>query len=330
MKSLILGSFIHAHSLMVDDLPYAGQSVSASEMWAQFGGKGLNLALGLKRLNSDVALLMGVGQDDAGRQVRDWLTDQRITTNHVFALGAHSGFGIGLVAADGQNMIAIYAGANALLTSAHVDHFLQECAPSQGTPAWVLAQFEIDDLVILAAFEQARAQGIVTYLNPSPWRPIAPEIFNLTDVLIVNEIEAEHLLAAADIPACAKQTLLTFSLNDWGAYFEHFMRVSQWQGRILVVTLGSVGAVAYVDGDVFFEPAFQIQARDSIGAGDAFACGFIHALQAGKSVTQALRVGNACGAIVTSQQGVLDALPSLEQLAAFLDQNSDESAKAQV
>lgn len=318
MRSLVLGSFIHAHSVMVEDLPAVGQSVTAQAMWAQFGGKGLNLALGLQRLQGDVALLMGVGQDAVGREVKSWLAEQGITNRHVLALGAQSGFGVGLVAADGHNMIAIYPGANALLTADHVDAFLRDCAPDHGLPAWLLAQFEIDDAVILAAFRQARARGMVTFLNPSPWRPLSAELLALTDVMIVNEVEAESLLAVRDVPALAGQTLLTLDPADWARYFEHWIGQVGWRGRILVVTLGSLGAVVYAEGQVYAQAAFSVDAVDSIGAGDAFACGFIHALQQGKSITQALRAGNACGAIVTRQQGVLDALPSAIQLVDFL------------
>ena len=90
-------------------------------------------------------------------------------------------------------------------------------------------------------------------------------------------------------------------------------------GSVLVVTLGSLGSLAFERQRVTHQaPAFSVDAVDSVGAGDAFASGFCVGLCAHRPLDHALRVGNACGALVTSRLGVLDALPHSATVGAFL------------
>jgi ribokinase len=61
MSITVLGSYIHAHCLGVHGLPQSGESMMADCLWSDFGGKGLNLALGLNQLGVDVYTLLAVG-----------------------------------------------------------------------------------------------------------------------------------------------------------------------------------------------------------------------------------------------------------------------------
>jgi hypothetical protein len=65
---------------------------------------------------------------------------------------------------------------------------------------------------------------------------------------------------------------------------------------------------------------YSVHAVDTVGAGDAFASGYGAAVLAGHSLADALQWGNACGAYLASQAGVLGALPSAERLRAMLSQ----------
>jgi len=63
-----------------------------------------------------------------------------------------------------------------------------------------------------------------------------------------------------------------------------------------------------------------VRAVDSLGAGDAFTAGLAASLIAGVSLTDGLERAAACGAIATQRLGVLDALPTREQLGTFLEE----------
>ncbi|MFO7640499.1 MAG: PfkB family carbohydrate kinase [Candidatus Competibacteraceae bacterium] len=307
MRAFVLGNYMNANFLYVDRLPVAGESLAATCHFQEHGGKGLNLGVGLHRLGVTVNLLMAVGQDDAGAAVIQRLTEKGIGTDWVLTLGPNSGYGVGFIAPDGRNFLAAHLGANALLTPDHVEQARAALAAAK----WVLASFETPDPVILRAFRLARSLGQRTYLNPSPWRALEADLAKLTDVLVINATEAAALF---DQPA-----LETLTPDEWMARLPALAHSIDWNGRWLVVTLADAGCVALDDtGQCASQPAYRIRQIDATGAGDAFGCGLVWSLLRDLPLAEALRVGNACGALIAAREGILDGLPDRAALEAFM------------
>lgn len=65
-------------------------------------------------------------------------------------------------------------------------------------------------------------------------------------------------------------------------------------------------------------PPFPVVVRNTLGAGDGFMSGFLRGLLRGQDLATCGRWGNACGALVVSRQGCAPAMPSFEELEAFL------------
>lgn len=305
MRIFVLGSYVKAHCLGVEQLPVLGQSVHAQTLWVEHGGKGLNLAVGMHRLGAQVDLLLAVGADASG--LLHYLNDEGLATQWLVRAGEASGFGVGFVAAGGENFLAVYPGANALLDAGHV----MQASAALAAADLVCAQFEIPDAPILAAFRLAHEQGINTLLNPSPWRVPDAELLALTDILIVNEAEAAMWLGLTD-PAALSPADWVAGLPGWAK------QRSTWQGELLVVTLAGRGCVAWYYDSVVYQPAYSVAAIDATGAGDAFSAGLAVALAQRQRISEALRLANACGAWVASKQGVLPILPTTAEITAFI------------
>ncbi len=309
MRIFVLGSFIQACCWQVKHLPKWGETLVASALSIEAGGKGLNVAIGTRRLGADVTVLLGIGYDQAGDGLMRLLAQEGLVTRHVWRLAKQSGYGAGLIAKEGENVIAIYPGPNQLLTAAHV----QAAQADIGRADWVYAQLETAMVAIVAAFRLAKLSGVCTVLNPSPWQSLPQELLDVTDILIVNATEAQNLLALA-MP-------LPGSLQECFSGLEMVMGTLwlRWGGELLVVTLGALGSLAFSrDGQTYCAPAFAVQSVDSVGAGDAFASGFCVELCQRRQIQQALRYGNACGAMTASRLGVLAALPCRATVEAFL------------
>lgn len=307
MRIFVLGNYMNAHFIHVDRLPMAGESLAARRVFQEHGGKGLNLGVGLHRLGLAVDMLMAVGRDEAGAAVKRVLAAAGMCTDYFLTLGECSGFGVGFIAPDGSNFLAAHLGANALLTPDHVD----QAGTALDRAAWVMAHYEVPDAVILHAFRRARAQGISTYLNPSPWRPPAEEMLALTDVLVVNATEAAWLFDAPES--------LDWGRLEWSTHLPALAARIDWRGRLLVVTLAALGCVALdAAGNTMSTPAFEIRQIDATGAGDAFGCGLVCGLLQGLPLPEALRIGNACGAHIAAREGILAHLPAHADLADFL------------
>lgn len=314
----VIGSFVMACCWFTPRLPARGEHVHADGFLMEPGGKGLNVAVGLRRLGAPVHLLLGVGDDLAAQALLGLLRQEGLSDAHVHHFAGPSGHGVGLIDQAGDNVIAVHPGANHLLGREHARAAASDIAAS----AVVYAQFEAPDEVIAEAFRLARQAGATTVLNPSPWRPIASEVLQQVDTLLLNEHEARALWgpqANASGPTSARD-------SGEGLSPDEFESVRAWRqahpGVQLLVTLGEAGCwlwPAGADADSpRHHPARRVQAVDTTGCGDAFAAAWCQALAAGLDASPALHLATSAGAWVASRQGVLGALPSGDELKAWM------------
>ncbi len=88
----------------------------------------------------------------------------------------------------------------------------------------------------------------------------------------------------------------------------------------LIVKTGSRGAVVYLpDGTVQEVPGFPVEVVNILGAGDAFAAGFIYGYLKGWDWYKCCRMGNACGAHVVTQLGCANFTPYENDILAFIE-----------
>ncbi len=313
MQVFVAANFLQVTCARVPQLPRPGEIVLASGTHSEAGGKGLNVALACRRLGAEVCALVGIGRDTPGDGLVALLHVHGIPDTHVHRLAATSGMGMGFIGADGQNCGAVFAGPNLLLDAAHAELAQDDITASD----WVYGQFETALPAVQRCFELARAAGVPTVLNPSPWQTIPAALLALTEVLLVNDIEATHLLGQPMPADGALDALAQGMRPSVNALW------SRWPGRLLVVTAGHRGCIAFSpDRPPLLCPAHAVDAIDTLGAGDAFASGLLVGLGAGwvndsAVLAAALRQATACGALMASRAGVLDALPSQATLAQF-------------
>lgn len=91
----------------------------------------------------------------------------------------------------------------------------------------------------------------------------------------------------------------------------------------VVVKRGDAGAAAWVDGELLEVPAYRVTQVDPIGAGDAFAAGYLAAHVWGAPPAERLRTANALGAICVRAHGDYEGLPSRRELDDFLSDRVD-------
>ena len=87
----------------------------------------------------------------------------------------------------------------------------------------------------------------------------------------------------------------------------------------MVLKRGGAGSLALVEGEILEHPAFEVAEVDPVGAGDAFAAGYLAGHLWGLPAEERLRMANAMGALSVATLGDYEGLPDEDELWAFLE-----------
>jgi 5-dehydro-2-deoxygluconokinase len=89
----------------------------------------------------------------------------------------------------------------------------------------------------------------------------------------------------------------------------------------LVMKRGAEATHVYArGGEVLEAPTFEVEVLNVLGAGDAFAGGFLYGYLKGWGLGRAARMGNACGAIVVTRHGCANFMPYEQEALAFIEE----------
>lgn len=276
----VVGSLNLDLTALVTRAPEDGETVLGRSLSTYPGGKGANQAIGAAEVAS-TAIVGAVGNDDAADTLRDAQRRAGVDTRHLTELDAATGRAIVVLAEDGSNRIIVIGGANGLLDPAYVTEALDEL-----DPAVVLTQLELPPSVTHAVASWARARQRRFVLNPSPTAPVAPEILQVADPLVVNEHEAAYYAntePSTDIDATVGRLL---------------QRVPT-----VVVTRGGDDIVIGTNDGVEHIEVPRVDVIDTTGAGDHFAGTLAALLGTGVSLRDAVvRAGADAAELVATRR----------------------------
>ena len=187
--------------------------------------------------------------------------------------------------------------------------------------------------VIIEGMKAARMAGAVTSFDLnyraklwSLWggeeraQSIVKRIVENVDVLVGNEEDLQLGLGVPGPEVAAKSKLdPTTFLGMIGRVTKKFPQV-----KVVATTLREVhstnrhrwGAVAWIDGGTYVSPICELDVYDRVGGGDGFASGFFYGLLAGEPEQEAVNLGWAHGALLTTFPGDTT-MATADQVRAF-------------
>jgi ribokinase len=297
-RIVVVGSYNRDLSFVMRRMPADGETVIGADLVEGPGGKGSNQAIQAARAGAYVSMLAAVGADGAGSEaVALWRRCGIATRMVVRKDGVATGSAAILVEADGRNRIVVASGANACLTAADV----RRAGGGIRASALVVGQLEVPVAATQAAFAMARRAGAATLLNAAPAISRIPaSLLRLTDILVVNEIEARALTG---LPARATPSTLARALGK-------FARLAA------VVTVGADGAWLAGAGRAPSRfPAPSTKVVDTTGAGDAFVGAFAGRYALDGDVPAAMRWGIAAGSLACRKRGAAASYAGVDAIA---------------
>lgn len=81
---------------------------------------------------------------------------------------------------------------------------------------------------------------------------------------------------------------------------------------------GAAGSLLITADDARMFPGFTVRAVDTTAAGDSFNAGFSIGIARGYAIEDAIKLGNAVGALSTTKSGAQAAMPTQAEVDAFL------------
>ena len=300
---VVLGSINADHILNLETFPTPGETVTGNQYQVAFGGKGANQAVAAGRSGANIAFIACTGDDDTGERVRKQLASDNIDIAPVSVVaGESTGVALIFVNAEGENVIGIHAGANAALTTERVEAQRGIIAAAEA----LLMQLESPVESVLAAAKIAHENHTSVVLNPAPARVLSDELLALVDIITPNETEAEKLTGIR-VENDDDAARAAFALHEKGI-------------GTVIITLGSRGVWASVNGEGRRVPGFKVKAIDTIAAGDTFNGALVTALLEGKAMDDAIRFAHAAAAIAVTRKGAQPSVPWRKEIDEFLSQ----------
>ncbi|ULT57021.1 sugar kinase [Neobacillus drentensis] len=276
-----------------------------------------NVAIGLTRLGKNVRWISKVGNDPFGDFILSTLAGEGVDVSHALR--------------DEGSPTAVYFKETKAFGDPTVYYYRKNSAasklePSDVGPEWLEgarhlhvtgitpALSENAAAAIRKTMELAREMGLTISLDPNLRRKLWSEeqarrvllsLIPLCDVFLPGVEEADFLIG--------KQ-----SIEDYGKQF------LEMGPKVVAVKLGAEGSIGFIEGNSMKAAPHAVQqVIDTVGAGDAFAAGFVSVFLDNQtsmtpaSLEKALNRANIMGALATQFKGDWEGIPALEELEAI-------------
>lgn len=234
----------------VSKFPTPGSFMNSLRTEQRTGGTSANVALGLSTTSVETGFVSYLGNDEIGRQLLSVLEQSAI-----------------------KDLVITYFEDKTSQTLILVDENFERTIISMTTPH--LRELRMDNVPL-------NVGDIVAFIL---WRE---EFFaDLQRAQAAGCLTVVGASALSD-PAVAHADLLIGSKNDFSSELNPLDHLDRF--TTIVLTDGINGSVAYNGSDEIRQPAYEVEVRDTTGAGDAFISGYLAGIAHGLDISQSLEV----------------------------------------
>jgi 5-dehydro-2-deoxygluconokinase len=279
---------------------------------AYVGGCPTNVSVGTRRLGLRSALLTAVGDDQVGDFVTAFLERERVDTRFIPRKPGRRTSAVILTIQPPDRFPLTFYRDNCADRALTIDD-VARVPVGDSRVVFVTGTGMSHDPgrgATLSAAVRARAAGVPVVVDidyrADQWDG-APAFSTQVQALLrlaTMAIGTEEEIAAASGSSDIARGAAT--LLDTGV-------------EALVLKRGAHGSMVFRTGEPPADvPAFPVEVLNVLGAGDAFASGFLYGYLEGWPLERAARMGNACGAIIVTRHGCANFMPTLDEVAAFV------------
>jgi len=308
--------------------------VDITSFAAYVGGCPTNISVGTRRLGLRSALLTAVGDDQVGEFILHFLHNEGVETRFIPHKQGRRSSAVVLGIEPPDRFPLTYYRDNCADIELTIDDVLT--TPIAGSHALLISgtglSKEPSRSATLFAAETAHREGRQVMLDidfrPDQWHD--PRAFGVTlrsalrlvDVVVgtEDEINAVMLTDPSQISLTHSQVSDARVSGDINAAIRALLDLGP---RVLAHKRGAAGSTVHLvsNGIVVTQieaPGFPVKVENILGAGDAFASGFLYGLVNGWDWYKTARLANACGAILVTKHGCANFMPTYEEVMTFI------------
>lgn len=293
------------------------------------GGSSANLAAGLGRLGSRSSMLTRVGDEHMGRFVREALAAEGVDVSHVVTDPKRLTGLVILGISDRNTFPHIFYRENCADLGIELADFDRDYIASSRALAITGTHLSTDQsyAAVCQAIEFAQQSGTKVILDID-YRPV---LWGLTspgggdERYIASEIVSERvqsIIGRCDLLIGTEEEIRIAGGN--ADTLSALRAIRAESGATIVTKRGPIGCVIFEHAipdsldDGIAVKGVTVEVLNTLGAGDAFLSGFLHAWLNGDDWATCARSGNACGALVVSRHGCTPAMPTKVELDDYL------------
>ncbi|MFD1602832.1 carbohydrate kinase family protein [Flavobacterium artemisiae] len=258
----------------------------------KIGGAPLNVALRMKSLGADVAMISCVGNDEDGKAIKNYVQNVGLETDSIVTSDA---FPTGLVTVNLDEKGAASYDIN--YPSAWDKIVLNDLAKKKVQEADVLifGSLVCRDEVSRNALEELLQNDVYKVFDVNLRKP------HYTYDLL------EHLMKTADFIKFNDEEILEIASalkSPFKTLEENIDFITQMTNvKAMCITKGGDGAILFWEGKLYENSGYQVKVVDTVGAGDSFLATLITSLLTGKSPQDSINLACAIGALVAASPG---------------------------
>ncbi len=296
------------------------------------GGCPLNISVGATRLGLKVALLTGVGNDQVGAFINNFLKNERVETAFIPTITGSRSSAVILGIEPPDRFPLVYYRDNCADIQLTIDHI--QAVPFADFRAAVFSgtAFSKDPsrTSMLYALELAGKQDVFKILDldfradqwndPRSFGVVIRSVLPQFDIVLGTE---EEIMATflTDIDQVSIKHQQISAPEIRGNIDNAISSIMAAGVETLIVKRGKEGASVFQQGKKeVLVPGFPVEVVNVLGAGDAFCGGLCYGYLQGWDLYKSVRMANACGAIIVTREGCANFMPSLEEVNAFVNE----------
>ncbi|MBS3787452.1 carbohydrate kinase [Candidatus Bipolaricaulota bacterium] len=290
--------------------------------YKRFGGAPANVAMGLAKLGRDAGFIGKVGKDSFGDFLKNEFLKAGVSVDQLRRTeNANTALAFVSLTEEGDRDFIFYRdpGADELLKPEEINERALSEARIFHFGSLSLTKEE-SRRATKRAIRISHNEGVKVTMDPnirlnlwddpSQIKELLLSLLGKVDIVKLSEEEVKFLSGTEDLQAGTS-------------------KLGELSSGPVLVTLGDQGCIFNYKGKIEKLEGYEVEVKDTTGAGDGFMAGFIHRLLensenlsdiGSRNLLPALRFGNATGALTTTDYGATSAFPTSTEVENFLKQ----------